>query len=367
MQESGIKVTSAPYPDGTPGIRRSLEVMAQKMREGRNDSDVKRWAIDKLRAAGIDGRSHVPIKQQVQILLDALRAQTSYANDPVGTEHIPSAAATLCLRPGLCVRGDDCDGLTVALGSATLAMGWSSWIVKQNFGPGQQEHVLLGVEDESGTRLRADPSTRLNVGESVPALSEEWINPMDTNSSSTATAGAEIVTLGRVPRRSTLATQRSRRMAEIRVRPASRSLGLGDAAAWVPVHQDSIQGGLRYIVAIIAPGDWTSIDVERYFDPDWMVEQVQPGSVKGGLTSWHMQGVARKNLVLTDTSDVQIAQVLGEAYANPSSGGPNASPTPSTPPSGGISATTVVFGALGLATVAGVGWGVWRMRRKKAA
>jgi hypothetical protein len=108
MKDAGILVSAAPYPEGDAGIRASLRLMAEKMREGRNDSRVKRWAIQQLRDKGIDGRDRTPVRVVVQILLDALRAQTSYSADPIGTEFIPSAVATLCLDPALCVRADDC-------------------------------------------------------------------------------------------------------------------------------------------------------------------------------------------------------------------------------------------------------------------
>lgn len=334
----------AAYPDGGEGIDASINAMLQKLRDGRLDPDVKGWAHDVLKAAGIDGRTNYgTVRTKTQALLDALRASTIYSPDPHGAEWIQSASATLCLRPGLCMRGGDCfpegtlvkqrdlrsekyyggsvsevvtvesvaigdliwglnawsrveakwskgllsvdaielsnshtmrltgdhhvfrvresvervrvrdlvvgdvllqpdphflrnvpqvavisltrdvatvpcwdietsdhyvflpdfnvtvsqcDDLSVALGSATLSLGIPTAVVKQDFGVGQQQHVLIAVEDEQGNWLPADPSTTMPVGQSATAKSETYYNPMDQNSHATGTSGADIVTLG---------------------------------------------------------------------------------------------------------------------------------------------------------------------------
>lgn len=200
MRQAGMPVTVGAYAEGAAAVPMSLDAMAQKMREGRLDNRLRRWGLFALRSAGIDGRGNESIRLQAQVLLDAARARASYASDPVASEYIPSAVATLCLDPDLCTGGDDCDGLTVALGSVFLAMGWPTVILKQNFGPTQQEHVLLEVQDERGAWFAVDPSTRLDAGRSVVAVSEERFDPLSVPSQSTGGVGAEIVTLGRPQR-----------------------------------------------------------------------------------------------------------------------------------------------------------------------
>ena len=187
--------TRRPYPDGAPGIRMSLEAMAQKMREGRLDPGVRGWAIQALKDAGIDGRGNTTVRAQASALLDALRAVTTYAPDPYGAEYIPSAAATLCLKPNLCVNGEDCDGLSVALGSLMLSIGIPTQIVKQTFGGGAQEHVLIAIYDGTDW-LYADPSTRLPLGGAVSAAREDWIDPMGAVGP-LPEAQPEIITLGK--------------------------------------------------------------------------------------------------------------------------------------------------------------------------
>jgi hypothetical protein len=191
---AGHKIEVAPYPSGVAGVRLSLDVIARKIRDGRLDPDVRGWARDVIRAAG-DPKS---VRAQAQAILDAFRKQTTYVPDPPGAEYIASAAATLCLRPGLCVRARDCDDGVVAVGSALLSQAIAVKVIKQNFGPGKQEHVLVVAQDESGGWLAVDPSTNLPVGQRVPAVKEEIIDPMDVVGSA-GTSGAEIVTLGKAP------------------------------------------------------------------------------------------------------------------------------------------------------------------------
>jgi hypothetical protein len=197
MQAAGIRVNCAEYPPGEESINTSINLMAQKMREGRLDARVRAWGVNALTAAGIDGRGNESTKQRVQVLLDAFRSQTSYVSDPVKAEHVASAPVTLCLDPKLCVKAEDCDGLVTALGSVTLSLGIPTRILKQSFGLDQQEHVLLEVEDEHGNWLPVDPSTNYPVGQSAHAQSEESFDPMSQNSRTTGNSGNEIVSLGK--------------------------------------------------------------------------------------------------------------------------------------------------------------------------
>lgn len=196
MRAAGIPVTRQPYAEGSAGIRQSLDAMALKMREGRIDSAVIGWAGQVLKAAGLDGRDrNTTPARQAAALLDALRESAVYAPDAYGAEVIQSAAATLCLRPGLCLNRGDCDDLAVAFGSATLSLGIPTQIVKQNFGGDTQEHVLIVVWDGADWQY-ADPSTKLPFGSALKAASEVWVDPM-APIGNLPEAKAEIVTLGR--------------------------------------------------------------------------------------------------------------------------------------------------------------------------
>ena len=196
LSAAGVPSTRASYPVGSAGVRLSLDAMAQKIREGRLDPAVRGWAVDCLAKAGLDGRSNVSVATQAATLLDCLRAVTIYTPDPYGAEYVPTAAATLCLRPNLCVKGDDCDGLTVAYLSIVMSVGIPGMIVKQSFGADAQEHVLAAVYDGTDWRY-ADPSTNLPFGRAVAAADELWVDPMEPVGNLPA-APAEIVTLGAV-------------------------------------------------------------------------------------------------------------------------------------------------------------------------
>jgi hypothetical protein len=196
-KKAGYAIEVRPYEGtGEEQVAESLDVIAKKIRDGRLDPDVRGWVGDVLKAAG-DPKSRAG---KVQAILDAFRQATIYVSDPVGAEYIVAAGTTMCLRPGLCVRARDCDDGCVAVGSAIMAAGIPVVVIKQNFGPGKQEHVLVEALMEDGTWLPADPSTNLAAGDKVPAVSEERIDPMDTVGSS-GTSGPEIVTLGAVPAR----------------------------------------------------------------------------------------------------------------------------------------------------------------------
>jgi hypothetical protein len=196
MRSAGIPVTVAPYAPGSAGIRQSLDAMALKMREGKVDARVIGWTGQVLRDAGLDGRSGATTdSKRVAALLDAYRAKVIYTPDPYGTEMINSAAATLCLSKDLCLNRGDCDDGSVALGSATLSLGIPTQIVKQNFGPDAQEHVLIAVHTDGDWRY-ADPSTNLPFGKALQAVDELWVDPMGAVGS-VPEAAPQIVTLGR--------------------------------------------------------------------------------------------------------------------------------------------------------------------------
>jgi hypothetical protein len=198
LTQSGAKSTRGPYFDGQAGVRQSIEAMAQKMREGKVDPRVIGWTGKVLKEAGLDGRgpnSRSNTRAQAAALLDAFRADVVYTPDPYGTELISSAAATLCLSPGLCLNRGDCDDSVVALGSATLSLAIPTVIVKQSFGVENQEHVLMAVQDETGDWIYADPSTNLPLGRAPNAVEEIWVDPMQPIGN-LGEAGAEIITLG---------------------------------------------------------------------------------------------------------------------------------------------------------------------------
>ena len=173
-RKDNVRVHRQTYPAGVAGVKLSLEKIAQFIREGRSDHDVRGWAGKVLIAAG----RPQSVRAQCQAILSAFKARTIYGSDPAGMEYNVSAAGTLCLRPNLCVPIFDCDDGTIAVGSAILSLGIPVRVIKQTFGAGDQEHVLLEAQDESGIWFPIDPSTDFPVGQKLPATSEFRMDPM---------------------------------------------------------------------------------------------------------------------------------------------------------------------------------------------
>jgi hypothetical protein len=366
--------------------------MAQKIREGRNDAAVVGWARGILKSKGLDGRDRPGVKQQVGAILDELRASTIYAPDPYGTEMIASAGATLCLRPGLCLNGGDCDDLSVALGSATLSLGIPTMIVKQNFGKDAQEHVLIAVQDEKGEWLYADPSTKMPMGSALHANSEVWVDPMEPVGNMPE-ATAQLVTLGR-PRHIERhgATWWEHAHGEWwrhdgggwrnGVGAPPSVVGVTAGTPWQQVTDNSIKSGLRYQIKFVIDevaraGDTPpttadiKISLQSRFANDFLLETLDPTpDVTGGVQSWMLQGVAINDRILQDDppgmGSVSFTSIAVQAQS-PSTPAVIPDPTPpaAPPTTSYVSAGTVAVGALAVAAVGGVAWGMYRRKRRR--
>jgi transglutaminase-like putative cysteine protease len=168
-----------PYPAGVAGVKLSLEQIAQRIREGALDKDVQGVAFDALIKAGFSGRgaNAGSARQRASALLEFVRSTVLYAPDPPGVEYMKSAAAMLCLRPGLCIRGGDCDDNLILLGSMVMGVGIPVQVLKQTFGVGDQEHVLLEAQDDGGQWFPLDPSSDMPAGRKAHATEEYRLDP----------------------------------------------------------------------------------------------------------------------------------------------------------------------------------------------
>lgn len=198
MAAEGAAVQVEPFKAGSAGItEQSLPFVLSCIREGKHDEILMAWADAQLRKAGITGRGpgDLDFIKRAAVLLDAVRAQTSYAPDPAGSEMIKKPHLLLCLKDR-CIPVGDCDDLTGTLGAAMSSVGIPTYAVHQKFGGGAQEHILLGVIDEGGRKWYVDPSTNDPPYQGSRARSENWLSPMDVPSKSTGLTGPEFVTLG---------------------------------------------------------------------------------------------------------------------------------------------------------------------------
>src|SRR5215469_1359669 len=100
-----VPIVTHQHPTGAAGAKASMLECAMRIRTGRLDPRVRAWAIRSLKDAG-NPQSTVGM---AQALLDSLRKDAIYVNDPTSAEFIQAAHETLCLDDkGLCFRGGDC-------------------------------------------------------------------------------------------------------------------------------------------------------------------------------------------------------------------------------------------------------------------
>src|SRR5579863_3205486 len=105
----GAQVRQAPYPDGVPGTKFSLEEMTKAiqgdMANAKTVTALRSWAGRVLVAAGGPKTETA----QAQAILDELRKKTVYVQDPINTEMVVHPKVTLCLEDGqLCIPAADC-------------------------------------------------------------------------------------------------------------------------------------------------------------------------------------------------------------------------------------------------------------------
>lgn len=176
---SQAQIVTRPHPSGALGAKISLDEVARRVRDGRNDPRVRGWAGRAIVRAG----NPTTIVGRAQALLDALRSQTAYVPDPVGTELIAKASTTLCLdNLGLCLPAADCDDLVVAFGAAAMSIGIAVRVVGQAFGTSMATHVIDAIEDERSNWIRVDPASQYPVGGFFKATNEWWIDPLKSGS-----------------------------------------------------------------------------------------------------------------------------------------------------------------------------------------
>lgn len=166
-----MKIERKAHPRGENGTHVSLEEAARRAAEGRLDPRTRAWAIEKIVQAG----DPPTIVERATVLLNALRKERIYIEDPTDADFMPSAACTLAGCEGLKFLGEDCDGLLIAFNAACGSIGIFTAIVGHAYSETRQlTHVLAGVWD--GTRWwHCDPSTKQPFGQVSPATRERWV------------------------------------------------------------------------------------------------------------------------------------------------------------------------------------------------
>lgn len=170
----------------------SLATICKKIREGAPTVAMKSFAGNLMKQAGLPSGA----RAQGTVALDYMRRNVLYAPDALGTEQIQSANITLCVEGApICIPVADCDDMVTALGTILAALGLEVRVVRQIFGGGHQQHVLVEVLDEDGDWFPLDPSSKtMPAGQKAPAQEETYHSPFDN-----APSGAQFVGIGALP------------------------------------------------------------------------------------------------------------------------------------------------------------------------
>jgi hypothetical protein len=182
---AGLKVEITPYRNLDDSVRDIIE----KMRAGSASAFLAGHVGEVLKAAGRPAK----IFDQVTALVKDFRKRTVYGSDPAMKERTATPEVTLCLANAkVCVPLRDCDDGCIVIGSELLILNIPTRLVKQEFGPGIQPHVVLAFADETGKWNYVDPGgnlaashpdTGIPVGQAPAAQDETWYDPLDANPS----------------------------------------------------------------------------------------------------------------------------------------------------------------------------------------
>jgi hypothetical protein len=193
-----VATQASTHPTGNDGVAVSVQRVNEKIAAGRNDWRIQEWAGQALKKAG-DPSS---VMGRAQAILDAMRKQTVYAQDPPGTEMVKTAVKTLCLEGdrGVCLRVGDCDDLVVTFCSACMSIGIPCKTIIQAFSGNKTfTHIIAAVYDEVADRwYKVDPASKKPVGQVFSSTKEKEFDPMDQSTVALSGLG-DYVGVGAVP------------------------------------------------------------------------------------------------------------------------------------------------------------------------
>ncbi len=173
----GIPVQRALYGDGDHFIRFSLDRIAAMILAGWDTAAMKSFAGNILKDAGFPKAE----RAQMFALANYVKRSVGYRADAPYREQIQSAAITLCIDGApVCIPIGDCDDFVAAVGTLLAAAGFHIRIVRQFFGEGQQEHVIIEAYDtQRGEWVPLDATTDdIQLGMKAHAEREETLNPL---------------------------------------------------------------------------------------------------------------------------------------------------------------------------------------------
>lgn len=172
MEEETLKVRNEPHPRGAQGVQKSIVEIIKEVEKGRIDPKTVAWARETWDRAGRPSDK----MQLANEILQRLRQERGFIEDPVDAEFVVSSACMLEGCGGLKFFGEDCDGMLIAFLSAVEAVGIEGALVNHAYDPKGMvtNHVLAAVydrprtnpdqPDKRGRWIRCDPSTNQPIG-----------------------------------------------------------------------------------------------------------------------------------------------------------------------------------------------------------
>jgi transglutaminase-like putative cysteine protease len=173
----GVQTVARAHPAGGKGARMSLKEVAERAWKARMSPRLRAWVTQELAKCGVSTGGR---REKAQCILNAFRKKVPYVADPVMGEFMATPDQVLCLdEGGLCVVGGDCDEHSITLAAAMMSIGIPAKIV----GSSHKEpydvpsHVFIAFEDDLGTWVRMDGTTKHPIGQAPPRAREFWVEP----------------------------------------------------------------------------------------------------------------------------------------------------------------------------------------------
>lgn len=173
----GVRVDATSHPAGKQGARKSLQECAERAWKARMSARLRAWVSQELNKCGASTGGR---RQKAQCVLNAFRKKVPYLHDPVMGEFMATPDQLLCLdEGGLCIIGGDCDEAAITLAAAMMSIGIPAMII----GSSHREpndvptHVFMAFEDDLGSWVRMDGTTKLPIGRVPPHVREWWVEP----------------------------------------------------------------------------------------------------------------------------------------------------------------------------------------------
>lgn len=149
-------------PRGYAGTKKTIDFIAQLVKQGAKDFCVRRRAINILVENGVRPKDYL---EEIKALFEWVRENIRYTRDIFRVELLHSARRMLELRAG------DCDDMTILLCAMLKSVGHPVRLVLVGFNPRKHElftHIYLEVLYK-GRWIPLDPTVSRPMGWAPPA------------------------------------------------------------------------------------------------------------------------------------------------------------------------------------------------------